>query len=83
MNVKEKKAEAKSLKPIMRIGKRGINENIIEDINDHLKKRKLIKIKLLKSFRGKDTNKIAEEIAEKTNSKIIDIIGFVFVLYKQ
>ncbi len=83
MNVKEKKAEAKSLKPIMRIGKHGINENIIDDINDHLKKRKLIKIKLLKSFRDKDTNKIAKEIAEKTNSKIVDIIGFVFVLYKK
>ncbi len=83
MEISELKSKSKLLRPIVRIGKNGIDETQIDEIKKHLKKRKLIKIKLLKSSRKESIKEIAKEVAEKTNSILVDIIGFVFVLYKK
>jgi len=81
---KEILAKAKLLEPVLRVGKSGLTENVIEEIKLQLKKRKLIKVKLLKSFiASKDRKKIAGEIAQRTDSKIVQQIGFVVVLYKE
>lgn len=78
MNLREK---AKLLEPVIRIGKNGLTEGTIKEIEKQLKKRKLIKIKLLKSFiEGKDKKSAAKEVAEKTNSILVDQVGFVVVL---
>jgi len=85
MTFKHELAEkAKKLEPILRIGKAGLNENVIEEIKRQLKENKLIKIKLLRAFiEGKDKKEIAKEIAVKTNSELINQVGFVVVLYKR
>ena len=83
MEISELKSKSKLLRPIVRIGKNGIDETQIDEIKKHLKKRKLIKIKLLKSSRKESIKEIAKEVAEKTNSILVDVIGFVFVLYKK
>ena len=72
------------LEPIIRIGKKGITDEVIKEISKQIKKKKLIKIKFLKSFLDKKERKeTAREIAEKTDSKIIEQIGFVVVLWKK
>ena len=77
------KEKAKSLEPVIRIGKNGLTENTIKEIKKQLNKKKLVKLKLLKAFiSDKNKKEIAKEIAKKTNSKIIDLVGFVIVLYK-
>ena len=71
------------LEPIIKIGKNGLTENAVNDIKTHLKNRKLIKVKLLRTFiQGKDRKKIAGKLAKKTNSKLIQQVGFVVVLGK-
>jgi RNA-binding protein len=75
---------AKHLEPIVRIGKSGISENMVEEINKNLKKRKLIKIKFLaSSLKGDDKKKLINLIAHKTNSEIIESVGNIVVLYKR
>jgi len=60
-----------------------LTENTIKEIKKQLNKKKLIKVKLLRAFvKGKDKKLIANKIAEETNSKLIDMVGFVIVLYK-
>ena len=72
-----------ALEPIVKIGKNGLTENVINDIKTHLKNRNLIKVKLLRTFiQGKDKKEIAKDIANKTNSKVIQQVGFVVVLIK-
>jgi RNA-binding protein len=79
--MKKEQTHLHRIEPVIRIGKNGITENIIKDIKIHIKKRKLIKVKLLKSFIGEKNKKdIANELADKTDSKIIQQIGFVVVL---
>ena len=72
---------SKLLEPAVMIGKNGITDNTIENIKKILEKRKLIKVKMLKSFiKDKNRKEITEEIAAKTNSKVIQQVGFVVVL---
>ena len=47
VDINRLKKEAKILEPILRIGKNGMNDSIILEIEKLLKKRKLIKIKVL------------------------------------
>ena len=76
--------KAQHIQPILRIGKSGVTEGLIEEIKRQLKKRKLIKIKLLRSaLDGKDKKEMAQEIADKTRSELINQVGSVIVLSKK
>lgn len=79
--IKQMRSKAKLLEPMVRIGKNGLTEASINEIKKQLKKKKLIKIKLLKSI--EDRKKLAKEIAEKTDSVLIESVGFVVVVYKR
>lgn len=83
MQLKELKSKARLLTPIVRIGKSGINDSLVAEVKKHLKKRNLIKIKVLKSFRKEKLRDVANELAKRTGSELVDSIGFVFVLYKK
>ena len=67
---------------LVRIGKSGLTENVIDEIKKQLKKNKVIKIKFLKTAIT-DKKKLFAEIAEKTNSKIMKKVGFTIVLAKK
>jgi len=84
ISLKELKTKAMNLEPIINVGKAGLTDSVIEEIKVQLKKRKLIKIKFLKSaIENKDKKQLAQELAEKTESNIIHKVGFVVVLYKK
>ena len=57
-------------------------ETIVKQANDALKARELIKGKVLETapHSPRDT---AEEIAEKTKSDVIQVIGTKFILYRK
>ena len=83
LNNKKLKEKAKILEPVIRIGKNGLTESTIKEIKKQLNKKKLIKIKLLRAFiSDKNKKEVAKEIAQKTNSQLIDLVGFVVVLHK-
>ncbi|MBU4283613.1 MAG: YhbY family RNA-binding protein [Nanoarchaeota archaeon] len=77
------KEKAKTLEPVIRIGKNGLTESTIKEIKKQLNKKKLIKVKLLRAFiNNRNKREAAKEIAQKTNSQLIDLVGFVIVLWK-
>lgn len=81
---KTEKREAKKLEPIIRIGKNGLTPETIKEIKKLLEKKRLIKIKFLKSaLQNKNRKELAKELAEKTSSTLVDVIGFVAVLNKK
>lgn len=72
----------KEIAATIRIGKNGITPNLIGEISKQLKKKK-IKVKILGSFvKEKDKKEIANEVALKTGSRLIKMVGFVFALEK-
>lgn len=77
------KAEANQLSPILNIGKNGITDTLIEELNKQIKANRLVKVRVLKSAEeGKDLNAIAEEIAVATRSTLIEVRGRTVVLYR-
>ena len=79
--IKELRAKAHSIDPILHIGKEGITDSVIKEIIFQIKKKKLIKIKLLQS--AGDKKKIVDILVTKTKSVLIRSIGRVVVLYKR
>lgn len=72
------------LKPVIRVGKNGVTENIINDVKMLVKKKKIVKIKVLRSALGSATMKdIANKIVEETNLRIIQLRGHSIVVAKK
>ena len=77
------KSEANQINPILNIGKNGITETLIEELNKQMKVNRLVKVRILKSAEeGKDVKVIAEEIAKATRSTLIEVRGRTVVLYR-
>jgi len=84
MDIIKLRSKAKTLEPIIRIGKKGLTEAIIEEIKKLLKKRKLIKVKMLKSvLENKDKKEVIKELVNKTNAVLIEAVGFIVVLARK
>jgi len=79
----ELRKQAQALQPVLRIGKLGLTEGIMNEIILQLKKKNMIKIKLLKStLDGKNRVDIINEVVEKSNSKLVSKTGNVFTIAK-
>ncbi len=77
------KSDASKINPILNIGKNGITDTLIEELNKQIKANRLVKVKVLKSAEeGKDLKTIADELAEATRSTLIDVRGRTVVLYR-
>ena len=85
MTSKERAAlrgQANSLNVLFQVGKGGISENLIEETNGALKARELIKLRVLTETSPVTAHEAAEEIASKTSSEVVQVIGGVMVLYR-
>jgi RNA-binding protein len=77
------KSEAHQISPILNIGKNGVTDALIEELNKQIKANRLVKVRVLKSAEEeKDLKAIAEEIAEATRSTLIEVRGRTVVLYR-
>ena len=79
MDVKQK---SQAIAPTVRIGKAGLTDSVIDEINKQLKKRRLVKIKFLKAA-SKQKKQLAEKILAKTGAEKISQVGFTLCLYKR
>ncbi|MFV0558120.1 MAG: ribosome assembly RNA-binding protein YhbY [Enterococcus sp.] len=75
------RSQAHHLQPIFQIGKGGVNEAMLVQIEEALEKRELIKVSLLQN-----TEEIAADVApileETMACEVVQIIGRVLVVYK-
>lgn len=73
---------ANSLDTIFQIGKGGVTENTVKQVDDALEARELIKLRVLETS-PVSAREAADEIAEKTQSDVVQVIGTRFVLYRE
>lgn len=73
---------AHSIDPIFQLGKNGITENFVRQIDEALEAREIIKVKVLDN-NFMDTKDAANEVAQKTNSEFVQSIGSKFVIYRE
>lgn len=72
---------ANDLSPIFQIGKNGIEETFLKQVEEALEKRELIKIKVLENS-GLETREASDYICSKVGAEGIQAIGSKIVLYK-
>lgn len=76
------KSLAMTMDPIFQVGKNSITPELTNAIAEALEARELIKISVLKNCID-DPREIAELIAERTRSQVVQVIGKKIVLYKE
>lgn len=73
---------ASTLQPIFQIGKSSLTPELTNAIGEAFNTRELIKISVLKNCFD-DPREIAQMVAERTHSTVVQVIGKKIVLYKE
>ena len=82
--VQQKKAEAQQIDVSLQVGKNGVTPATIEELANQLKKRKLVKVRLLKTATegGTHDDDQAKALAEATHSTLIEVRGHTAVFFR-
>ncbi len=75
------KGLASTLEPVFQVGKSSVTPEVTQAVAEAFNNRELIKISVLKNCMD-DPRAIAEVIAERTHSQVVQVIGKKIVLYK-
>ncbi|MCI5946369.1 MAG: YhbY family RNA-binding protein [Oscillospiraceae bacterium] len=67
---------------ILQVGKNGIVDTLVIQVSDALKAREIIKMKVLEGAMLSPAE-AAAELAEKTKSEVVQVIGNKIVLFKR
>ena len=79
---KHLKSLANTMDPKVIIGKNGITENLLTQIDDTLEANELVKIKILNNNLD-DHNDLIQEILKELNAEFVSHLGNKFVIYRQ
>lgn len=75
------KGLAMNLDPVFQIGKASLTPEVTQAVAEALEARELIKITVLKNCLD-DGRPIADVLAERTHSQVVQVIGRKIVLYR-
>lgn len=76
------RSKAHHLDPIFQVGKSGVNENMIKQIDDALEARELIKVSVLQNCE-EDRHTVSINLSNGTKANIVQVIGNTIILYKE
>lgn len=69
------------LKPVVLIGKKEVDEGLIQETHAALAHHELIKVKVLENCLL-DRHEAADELAEATGAEVAQVLGKTFLLYR-
>lgn len=72
---------ANGITAIFQVGKGGVSDALIKQVDDALEARELIKMTVLENAQT-TSRAIADEISEKVKADVVQVIGSKFVLYR-
>lgn len=76
------RAKANTLDAIIQIGKEGISDNLIAQIDDTLDVRELIKVRVHLETAPQPPKELAQALGEALGADVIQVIGGIIVLYR-
>ncbi len=78
------KRELSAERPTIWVGKGGATPQIVSEISRQLEKRKILKVRILKSaLKDEEAKSVASKIAQQTASTLIEVRGHTILLYKR
>jgi len=76
--------ELKEEQPTVWIGKDGLTPQLSNEIEQQLGKKKMLKVRILKSALQQDTAQtIAANAAQQAGASLVEVRGHVFILYRR
>lgn len=69
------------MEPTLKVGKNGLSPAFIQSLNEELTRHELVKVKFAE-FK-EQRKQLAPEMAEKTGSELVTLLGNVVVLYRK
>lgn len=75
------KKEAHTMQPSILVGKGGVSDNTIQQVDEMLAKRELIKGRCLDNA-PESAKEVAQDLMEATGADFVQAIGSTFVLYR-
>ena len=76
------KSLAMTMEPILQLGKSCVTPEFTKSVNEAFEARELIKISVLQNCMD-DPSQMAQVLAERTGSQVVQVIGKKIVLYKE
>ena len=76
------KGLAMTIDPVFQIGKSGLTPEVTEAVRETFNTRELVKVAVLKNCL-EDPRQMAEALADRTGSQLMQVIGKKIVLYKE
>ncbi len=76
------RSQAHHLEPIVHVGKESLTPEVTAAVDEALEARELIKIGVLKNCFD-DPNEIAQIVAERTKSQVVQVMGKKITLYRK
>ena len=73
---------ANGMQAIFQVGKGGIGDALIKQVDDALEARELIKMTVLENAQT-TYRAVADEIAAKVKADVVQVIGSKFILYRE
>ena len=75
------KGLAMNISPVFQIGKSSVTPELVQALDDVLEARELIKVTVLNNCMD-DPRELAETVAGRTRSEVVQVIGKKIVLYR-
>ena len=76
------KGLAMKIEPVVQVGKETVTPELTKSVEEALEARELIKISVLKNCFN-DLHEIADTLAGRTHSQVVQVIGRKIVLYRE
>jgi len=73
---------ANGIETIFQVGKGGISQQLIKQVDEALEARELIKLRCLESS-PLNSREAADSIAKETSADVVQVIGTRFILYRE
>jgi RNA-binding protein len=71
-----------ALEPVVQVGKEGVSDAVTEACSVALERHELIKVKLGQSA-PEDRHEAANELAARTDSELVQVLGRAILLYRK
>lgn len=76
------KGLANRIDSIFQLGKNGLTENFVKQIDEALEAREIVKVNVLKNC-SLDPKEVANTLVEQLNAEFVQSIGRKFVIYRE
>lgn len=73
---------ANSIDAIFQVGKGGVSDILLKQLNDAIEAREIIKVTVLETAPG-SAKELANELAEGSNSMVVQTVGNKITLFRQ